>query len=122
MAPQVRLAPYNSSTNSSPYPVKRLRETIFYCLDRLIYIFSIMGTRIYTNPPRFFKGHSIVLAFNVIAGIGTLLNAFWMRRENRRKDCIEHEYAERNLLHPHIVDNATLEDVQDQHISFRYIV
>lgn len=83
---------------------------------------SIMGTRIYTEPPHFIKGHAIVLTFNAVALISSALNYFWMRSQNRKKDRIEREYAERGEVHPHILKNATLEDVQDQHISFRYVL
>ncbi|OQU96307.1 hypothetical protein CLAIMM_02409 [Cladophialophora immunda] len=83
--------------------------------------FSVMGTRIYTTPPRFVKGHSIVLGFNAVALCSALVCIWWMRRENRKKDLIVQEYAGRNELHPHIASHATLEEVSDQHISFRYI-
>lgn len=81
-----------------------------------------MGTRIYTDPPRFIKGHSIVLAVTTAAAASTVVNYFWMRSQNRKKDVIEREYSERNEVHPHIASNASLEDLQDQHISFRYIL
>jgi hypothetical protein len=84
--------------------------------------FSIMGTRVYTDPPRFIKGHSIVLAVTAAAATSTMINYFWMRSQNRKKEAIEKEYTERNEIHPHIATNATLEDLQDQHISFRYIL
>lgn len=84
--------------------------------------FSIMGSRIYTDAPRFIKGHSIVLAFNVLGAISVVLNSLWMRHLNKQKDQIEREYAERRERHPHIAANATLEDVQDQHIYFRYVL
>jgi hypothetical protein len=83
--------------------------------------FSIMGTRVYTDPPRFIKGHGIVLSITTVAAISAMVNFLWMRSQNQKKDRTEKEYAERNEIHPHILSNATLEDVQDQHISFRYI-
>jgi hypothetical protein len=84
--------------------------------------FSIMATRIYDNPPRYVKGHSIVLAFNVLAWFCIVFCALWMRYLNRKKDRIESEYTERGEVHPHNGGQLTLEDLQDNHISFRYIV
>ena len=83
--------------------------------------FSVMGTRIYNTPPRYIKGHSIVLAFNVVAAITAILTMLWMIRKNKKKDRVQREYSERGEVHPHIVHEATLGDVQDDHISFRYI-
>jgi hypothetical protein len=84
--------------------------------------FSIMATRIYDNPPRYLKGHSIVLSFNVLAWFCIVFCALWMRYLNRKKDRSESEYIERGEDHPHNAGRLTLEDLQDNHISFRYIV
>lgn len=84
--------------------------------------FSIMGTRIYNKPPRFIKGHSVVLALNVLAVVCIVALYWWMKRQNRIKDRIEQEYAERGETHPHFAQHLMLEDVQDQHISFRYVL
>lgn len=83
---------------------------------------SIMGSRIYDTPPRFTKGHSVVLALNALAMINAAAAYWWMRRMNRIKDRTEREYAERGEVHPHIAHGLTLEHVQDQHISFRYVL
>jgi hypothetical protein len=84
--------------------------------------FSIMGTRIYTNPPRFVKGHSVVLSLNAVALLSSITAYFVMSYRNKKKDRIQAEYAVRGELHPHIATNATLEEVYDEHISFRYIL
>ncbi|KAH8699107.1 major facilitator superfamily domain-containing protein [Talaromyces proteolyticus] len=84
--------------------------------------FSIMATRIYDTPPRYVKGHSIVLALNVLAGFSIVFCTWWMRRLNQKKDQIVAEYVERGEVHPHVAENLTLEDLQDRHILFRYIV
>ena len=81
-----------------------------------------MATRIYDTPPRYVKGHSIVLALNVLACFSIMFCAWWMTYLNKKKDRVEAEYAERGEVHPHLAESLTLEDLQDRHISFRYIV
>jgi len=82
--------------------------------------FSIMGTHIYDGPPRFIKGHAIVLGFIVLGIVNTALLIWWMKRENARRDVVETEYRDRGEVHPHA--SQSLEEVQDFHISFRYIL
>lgn len=84
--------------------------------------FSVMGTRIYTDPPRNIKGHSIVLAFYVVAFTTAIVLMWFMHRENKMKDRELQQYADRNEVHPHIANGVTLEEAQDKHISFRYIL
>lgn len=83
---------------------------------------SIMGTRIYTEPPRFVKGHSVSLSLNILALLSAVTAYFWMSYQNKKKDRVQAEYAARCELHPHIATRATLEEVHDDHISFRYIL
>ncbi|KAH8697045.1 retrograde regulation protein 2 [Talaromyces proteolyticus] len=84
--------------------------------------FSIMGTRIYTEPPRFTKGHSVVLSLNALAGLCAVASYYWMRYLNKKKDGIQADYEARGVLHPHIASHATLEEVCDNHITFRYVL
>lgn len=84
--------------------------------------FSIMGTRIYTNAPRFVKGHSVVLSLNAVGLLSAITVYFLMSYQNKKKNRIQAEYSTRGELHPHIATNATLEEVCDDHISFRYIL
>lgn len=81
---------------------------------------SIMGTHVYTDPPRYIQGHSVLLAFMCTALLAVIGNMYWMRRCNFGKDRIEDDYRARGELHPHY--EMSLEEVQDQHISFRYIL
>jgi hypothetical protein len=83
---------------------------------------AIMGTRIYDSPPRFIKGHSVVLGLNLLALVNVILVFWWMRRQNRIKDRVLQEYADRGEVHPHVAQQLTLEDVYDQHVSFRYVL
>jgi sugar phosphate permease len=81
---------------------------------------SIMGTHVYVDPPRYIQGHSVVLAFMCSALLAVVFAMLWMRHCNRQKDKIEEEYRSRGEQHPHW--QQSLEEVQDQHVSFRYIL
>ena len=61
-----------------------------------------------------------MLAMIVISMSAACANMYAFTSANNRKDQIQKEYLERGEVHPHI--GKTLEEVQDDHISFRYIV
>jgi hypothetical protein len=82
--------------------------------------FSIMGTHVYDGPPRYIKGHSIVLALLVFAILSTVFLMVWMGRENGRKEREEAECLARGDLHPHA--SRSLEEEYDFHNAFRYIL
>lgn len=82
--------------------------------------FGIMGTNVYADPPKYIKGHSIVLAFMVLALCNAAGLIFWMRYSNKKKDRVEREFAERGDVHPHV--SRSLEEEYDYHVSFRYIL
>jgi len=82
--------------------------------------FSIMGTHIYDRPPRFIKGHAVLLGFILLAIFNASVLIWWMNKENQRRDAEEQAYRDRGEVHPHA--SLSLEDVQDFHISFRYIL
>lgn len=84
--------------------------------------FSIMGTRIYTGPPRYYKGHGTVLGFFAFAAINVAAAYLWMRKQNVKKNAILEDYARRGEIHPHIARRMTLEALQDEHIAFRYVL
>ena len=96
------------------------RATTWAGCEILAQCLSIAGTRIYTDPPRYVKGHSIMLGMMVISISVACANVYAFNRANKRKDRIEKDYLERGEVHPH--SGKTLEDVQDDHISFRYIL
>ena len=82
--------------------------------------FSIMGTHVYDGPPRYIKGHSVVLGFLVAAVICTVALMWWMGHENARKESEEREWAGRGEKHPH--EGRSLEEEYDFHNGFRYIL
>lgn len=81
-----------------------------------------MGTRIYTTPPHYFGGHGSVLGVFIFGAINVAAAHFWMRYQNKKKDRILEEFGQRAETHPHIAEGKTLKDLEDNHISFRYVL
>ncbi len=79
-----------------------------------------MGSNVYKDKPRYIKGHSIVLAFLLFAIANATALVFWMRYQNRKRDRMLAEYADRGEIHPHV--GRSLEEEFDAHINFRYII
>lgn len=115
--PSVTLFVVWMSNNSGGYTK---RATIWALAEICAQAFSIFGTRIYTSPPRFIKGHSILLAFSALSLATVFAVYFIMSRSNKKKDEILTEYEARGEVHPHV--QLSLEDVYDDHILFRYIL
>ena len=82
--------------------------------------FAILGTKIYTNPPRFIKGHAIVLGFQVIALLSSIGLYFWLKRLNKVKNEAELERVRTGESHPDM--QKSLEQAYDYHPMFRYIL
>lgn len=81
---------------------------------------SIMATKIYNTPPRYFKGHGVLLGLLAFGVIDCVVLMWWMRKENVRREAEVGAYIARGEAHPH--ESKSLEDVQDLHVSFRYII
>lgn len=82
--------------------------------------FSIMGTHVYDGPPRFTKGHSIVLGFLAFGVICTSTLILWMKWMNRARENRIARYVEQGEPHPHM--ERSLEEEGDGHLEFRYIL
>jgi hypothetical protein len=82
--------------------------------------FAIMGSHIYIDPPQYIQGHSILLAFEVLALIATILCWFWMRHLNKQKDGEARRHAEAHTTDPNL--HKSLEEIYDYHPSFRYVL
>lgn len=80
--------------------------------------YSIISTQIYDNPPRYFRGHGTLLAFNVLGTASAMIAYFMMKRENKRRDELALDLASRGDESP---DNLkTFEELCDYHPQFRY--
>ncbi|KAL7896831.1 MFS general substrate transporter [Trichoderma sp. SZMC 28014] len=82
--------------------------------------FSIVASHIYTDPPRYLKGHSICLAFQVVALLSTCVLWFWMRRLNKKKDEEAEHHRTAGTIDPRAC--LSLEEAYDYHPNFRYIL
>ena len=80
--------------------------------------FSIIGTHIYTDPPRYIKGHSVLLGFLAFSLLNIVMLYFWMRHLNFQKEKALRDYLDRGEVHPDT--SKSLEDVHDHHIAFQY--
>lgn len=97
------------------------KRAVTYALAEIFaQCFSIMGTHIYDGPPRFIKGHAILLGFLVWGITASTILMLMMSRENKRKDAELQEYRDRGEVHPDL--SKSLEEMQDKHILFRYIL
>lgn len=80
--------------------------------------YSIISTQIYDKPPRYFKGHGILLGLTVIGTVSAGICYVMMKTENEKRDRIAQDWISREEQDP---DNAkTFEDLCDYHPQFRY--
>jgi tellurite resistance protein TehA-like permease len=82
--------------------------------------FGIMGTHVYTTPPRFVKGHAVVLGFLLFGVICAFTLICLMKYLNKHKEAKLQLYVSRGELNPHA--ERSLEEEGDKHLSFRYIL
>ncbi|KAK5994137.1 High-affinity nicotinic acid transporter-like protein [Cladobotryum mycophilum] len=82
--------------------------------------FAIMASHIYTDPPQYVKGHSICLAFQLLALASAIACLLWMKRLNRLRDEEAARHREAGTAHP--LTHQSLEEAYDYHPSFRYIL
>jgi hypothetical protein len=82
--------------------------------------FSIMASHIYTDPPRYLKGHAICLAFQTVALVSTIALWFWMRYLNKKKDEEAEHHRAYGTTDPKL--SLSLEEAYDYHPSFRYVL
>jgi hypothetical protein len=82
--------------------------------------FSIMASHIYTDPPRYLKGHGICLAFQVLGFLSTCVLWIWMRNLNQKKDQEAEDHRTAGTVDPK--SSLSLEEVYDYHPNFRYML
>jgi hypothetical protein len=85
-----------------------------------IQCFSILGTKIFDQPPRFFKGHGTVIGLLVLTAAGIILKWWIMWRANRTKDAVAAEYVAKGRRLPNA--DKSLEELNDKHPHFRYLL
>lgn len=95
------------------------RATTWGCVEVVGQCISIGASHVYTDPPQYVKGHSTLLALQVMAFGCATANWLWMKRQNRLRDEDARHYAEAGTRHPDA--GKTFEDLQDFHPDFRYV-
>lgn len=95
------------------------RATASFMAQVFIQCFSIMSIQIYTAPPRFLKGHGVLLGLMVLCFILIVVMTWMMKRDNMRKDRVAAEWRERGEANPD--ESKTLEDLCDKHPNYRYV-
>jgi MFS family permease len=79
---------------------------------------SIMSTQIYTKPPHYYMGHGIILGFNALGFICTVVMYFIMKRANKRRDEAAARCDAEGTVLPGV--EKTFEELCDKHPKFRY--
>lgn len=80
--------------------------------------YSIIATQIYDNPPRYFKGHGVLLGINVVGALSAAICYFMMKRENAKRDQTARDWELRGEENPE--NCKTYEELCDYHPQFRY--
>ena len=96
------------------------RATAWAVAQIFIQCYSIISTQVYTDPPRFFKGHGTLLGLNALGVVGTLIVMRLMSQENKRRAAVEAEFAARGTVNPE--SEKDYEELCDYHPSFRYVL
>jgi hypothetical protein len=95
------------------------RATAFWITQICCQAFSVMTSKIYDKPPRFFKGHGVLLALMVLAFGEILVVAYMMKRHNQKKDAVAAEFEARSEVNP--AESKSLEELCDDHPKYRYL-
>ncbi|KAL6246868.1 hypothetical protein RBB50_006175 [Rhinocladiella similis] len=80
--------------------------------------YSIIATQIYDNPPRYFKGHGILLGLNLLGVVAVVVAYIMMKRENKRRDLLAQDFLARGEHNPD--SDKAYEELCDYHPDFRY--
>ncbi len=79
--------------------------------------YSILGTKIYDKPPRFFKGHGIIFGLQTLAAACVVVKWWLMWTANKKKDALKEQYDASGESMPRIE-----EDMNEAHLEFRYLL
>ncbi|RFU80358.1 hypothetical protein TARUN_1824 [Trichoderma arundinaceum] len=82
--------------------------------------FSIMASHIYTDSPRYLKGHAICLAFQIVAILSTITLWLLMRHLNMKRDEEAQQHQAAGTTDPR--SSLSLEEAYDYHPNFRYVL
>lgn len=94
------------------------RSTAWAVGQVFIQCYSIISTQVYTDAPRYFKGHGVLLGLNAVGIVAAVLMMLMMKRENAKRDKVAQEYARQGLEDPQ--NGKSYEELCDGHPRFRY--
>jgi hypothetical protein len=94
------------------------RATAWAIAQVFIQCYSIISTQVYTDAPRFFKGHGTLLGLNALGVIAVIITMWIFDRKNKHRDAIAAEFAARGETNPE--SHRRYEDLCDEHPDFRY--
>ncbi|KAJ9606354.1 hypothetical protein H2200_009315 [Cladophialophora chaetospira] len=94
------------------------RSTAWAMCQLFLQCWSILGTKIYDKPPRFFKGHGILLGLQTVAAACVVFKWWLMRSANKRKDAMKEEFAANGGSAPRAME----EEIDETHPDFRYLL
>jgi MFS family permease len=96
------------------------RSTAFGVCQIFIQGYSIIATQVYNKPPRFYKGHGVLLGLYTLALICTLVLYFWLKKQNRDRDAVAEILRDNGEQDPSAY--KTFEELYDYHPNWRYPV
>lgn len=82
--------------------------------------FAILASHIYTDPPRYLKGHAISLSFQILGFLSAFSMWLYMRYMNGKKEEEASRHQAAGTVHP--MSHQSLEEAYDYHPDFRYIL
>jgi MFS family permease len=105
------------------YPNFTKKSTVWALCQFVTQAYSILGTKIYDKPPRFFKGHGTLLGLQTLAAVLVVVKAYLMWKENKRRDqardqALGNGASEQSAA----VENGTEEVADEKHRDFRYLL
>jgi hypothetical protein len=62
------------------------RSTAFGISQLFVQGYSIIGTEVYDQPPRFFKGHGVLLGLYMLAFVASIGLYVWLKAQNKQRD------------------------------------
>ncbi|KAF2173687.1 hypothetical protein M409DRAFT_61982 [Zasmidium cellare ATCC 36951] len=96
------------------------RATAWAVTQIFIQCYSIIATQVYTSPPRYLKGHGVLVGLNFVAVVAIAIKSILMKRSNAQRDAADQRFQEEGTADPEMV--KSLEELCDYHPSFRYVL